>query len=1396
RLTLEFLEDRTTPSTITVTTLNDVVDGDVSSVANLQTTPGPDGVISLREAIDAAETDATADTINFDPSLAGGTIHLTNANNGAFGPTSFEIATPITIDGSGQILSIDGEIGQFRFFGVTATGNLTLENLELTGGQAIGGSGFQGGGGAAGLGGAIFNMGTLTVRNSTLDNNTAFGGNAGTTGQTAGGGGGIGESATGIDGGGPNAGTVAGSPDGGFGGGGAAASELSTGNGGFGGGGGGGAFGLSGGNGGFGGGGGGTNQGSPGAGGAFANNGENNDGEGNGGAGAGLGGAIFNLLGTVNIVNSTLTNNAASGGFDNTTSGHAEGVGGGVFNLNGTLSIVNSTLDANAADIGGAVYNYSQDDTQGIPTEQAASAKFVNSIFEDSTLPDGSGSSSADEVHNTFQAFNVSAGALIASIDASAPNITNQGGFVNDNGTMDSSGLVTDTQSSVQALTNNGGLTPTMALAPASLAVDAGSTAKALDPVTNAALSTDQRGPGFSRVGGASVDLGAFELLPTVNIAATSGTADENTSGSNLVFTITRDGNLTGTLSGNLSGADDGLSPADIATTAAVGGTFNFATGAFQFAAGSDTITVTLVPVNDVQAEADESVTLTLPAQDGLLVGKGNAATLTIAQNDFVVTNTNDSGEGSLRQAILNAEQLPNPQPVTFLPALAGQTISLFTSESSDLGNSAFDITGTVVIDGSGEVLANGSEASSFRFFFVEGEGDLTLENLELKGGTARGADGTGGSGGNAGFGGAIFNQGTLTIRNSTLDGNEASGGSGSGFGSGSGSGSANEFGNDGGFGEGGGFGIVDGGFGGFGGGGGGFQEGGSAGDGGFGAENGNGANGGAGAGMGGAVFNFGGTVDIINSTLTGNIAQGGDAGAQGLGGGFFNLNGTAQVVNSTFAANNADAGGSLYNFSFAGGQGVEGIQDANATLANSIFVDSKNAAGASSDEVHNAVFFTETPALAEINTNAIRQGPDAVLTASAPNITNGGGFVNDGGSMDSSGVITATKPVVSDTLADNGGLTKTLALAPGSEAIDAGNNADAVDTVTGDALTTDQRGGTFPRIINNTVDLGAFESAVAPPGGKPDTIVLVSPTQVIVQNGPVGAPNITTPFPGWTGEKRVTVGDVNNDGTADYIFTAGAGGGPQIEIVSGKDGTVLFNFFAYDSSFRGGVFTATADVNGDGFADIVTGAGIGGGPHVRVFSGKDGSVLADFFAYDPSFRGGVSVAAGDVTGDGTADIVTGPGPGGGSQILVIDGTKLNQRDPATGQILPAAIAASFFAFDQSFQGGAFVGVGNLDGDKFADIVVGPLTDGSPQAVVFTGAALKQASSIFAQDPGLRTGLRFALADTNGDGIDELVVVAGPGGGPQEVVIDPLTGQVSSSVYFTDPNSRTGFDVG
>ena len=75
---------------------------------------------------------------------------------------------------------------------------------------------------------------------------------------------------------------------------------------------------------------------------------------------------------------------------------------------------------------------------------------------------------------------------------------------------------------------------------------------------------------------------------------------------------------------------------------------------------------------------------------------------------------------------------------------------------------------------------------------------------------------------------------------------------------------------------------------------------------------------------------------------------------------------------------------------------------------------------------------------------------------------------------------------------------------------------------------------------------------------------------------------------------------------------------------------TEVASFYAYDPAFPGGVHVAAADLTGDGVAEIITGAGPGGGPHVRAFSLAGGVVteVASFFAYDPAFPGGVHVAA------------------------------------------------------------------------------------------------------------------------------------------------------------------------
>ena len=78
--------------------------------------------------------------------------------------------------------------------------------------------------------------------------------------------------------------------------------------------------------------------------------------------------------------------------------------------------------------------------------------------------------------------------------------------------------------------------------------------------------------------------------------------------------------------------------------------------------------------------------------------------------------------------------------------------------------------------------------------------------------------------------------------------------------------------------------------------------------------------------------------------------------------------------------------------------------------------------------------------------------------------------------------------------------------------------------------------------------------------------------------------------------------------------------------------------------AFRGGVFVACGDVDGDGRAEVITGAGAGGGSHVRIFAADGRSLGLDYMAYDGS-TGGVRVAAVDVDGDGRAEVVTTPPP-------------------------------------------------------------------------------------------------------------------------------------------------------
>ena len=139
-------------------------------------------------------------------------------------------------------------------------------------------------------------------------------------------------------------------------------------------------------------------------------------------------------------------------------------------------------------------------------------------------------------------------------------------------------------------------------------------------------------------------------------------------------------------------------------------------------------------------------------------------------------------------------------------------------------------------------------------------------------------------------------------------------------------------------------------------------------------------------------------------------------------------------------------------------------------------------------------------------------------------------------------------------------------------------------------------------------------------------------------------------------GGVRVATGDVTGDGRADLIVAAGPGGGPLVKVYDGVTGNLVRSFYAYATGFTGGVNLAVGDVTGDGRLDIITGADAGGGPHVQVFDGKSFNVVRSFLAYNAGFSGGVRVAVGDVNLDGRSDIITGAGIGGRPHVKVFDG--------------------------------------------------------------------------------------------------------------------------------------------
>jgi FG-GAP repeat/FG-GAP-like repeat len=268
------------------------------------------------------------------------------------------------------------------------------------------------------------------------------------------------------------------------------------------------------------------------------------------------------------------------------------------------------------------------------------------------------------------------------------------------------------------------------------------------------------------------------------------------------------------------------------------------------------------------------------------------------------------------------------------------------------------------------------------------------------------------------------------------------------------------------------------------------------------------------------------------------------------------------------------------------------------------------------------------------------------------------------------------------------------------------------------------------------------------------------------VLSGP-GGPN------GSFGGSVRSAGDVNGDGYADlivgaetlagdtgqaYVFLGGPTGisTSAALTLNGPDGGTGAQF--------GSSVTSAGDVNGDGYGDIAVGApGLGA---AYVYFGGEGGVIPTPATSISGPGGPASLfghmgAAGDVNGDGFGDLVVGaPGAivdgGGGNAYLFYGGSFGVAAIPNVTLISQGGPTGAF--------GDNVVGAGDINGDGFADVLVGA-AGGSGEVYVYLGGMMGISAAPTINVPGpmgvsQEFGVVSGAGDINGDGYGDFAVGA------------------------------------
>lgn len=284
-----------------------------------------------------------------------------------------------------------------------------------------------------------------------------------------------------------------------------------------------------------------------------------------------------------------------------------------------------------------------------------------------------------------------------------------------------------------------------------------------------------------------------------------------------------------------------------------------------------------------------------------------------------------------------------------------------------------------------------------------------------------------------------------------------------------------------------------------------------------------------------------------------------------------------------------------------------------------------------------------------------------------------------------------------------------------------------------------------------------------------------------------------------FSGGVRVATGDVTGDRVPDIIVGAGPGGGPRVRVFDGLSLQPVRDIFVFESTFTGGVLVASADFDRDGYDDLIITPDNGGGPRIRIISGKTGQTISDFFAFETTFTGGARAAGGDINADGVPDLLVAAGTGGAPRIATFDG-----RDVVAGKSDPRRLGSDYFAFESSLRNGAYVAIADLDGDGYGDLITGAGPGGGPRVLAYggrqysTGGTIPRLLDFFPGDSSNRGGVDVAGVQADSDGKASLITGPGKGAAPRVQLHKLVNGQpnLQRTLEAFDPSFTGGVYVG